>query len=184
KQLRSTTDVIAMLPRSNGGWYLVNEIGFSSVYIDPENARRHQRFYHGPVQARAIDKDGQQQWTTIFKRWTDSEDPILGRSYPMTYNDQLYMFLWDSDNTAEARKAGEKIKPEGTTGLYTIYASFDDKGLVRTKPVLRVDNDEVLIGGWKAVRCGKDEYWAFGTGSLITVEYLPVRIDFIKETKK
>ena len=184
KQLRSTTDVIALLPKADGGYFIVNEVAFSATYIDPESARRFQRFYHGPLQARSITKDGQQQWTTLFRRWVDSDDPILGRVYPLTFNEQLHMFLWDSDDTAEDRKLGGKIKPEGTTGLYTIYATFDDKGVFRTKAVLRADNDEALICGWGLVRTGKDEYIGMGTGSLVTVEYLPVRIDFMKEVKK
>lgn len=184
KQLRSTTDVIALLPRADGGYFLVNEVAFGATYIDPESARRYQKFYHGPVQARSIDKDGQQQWSSLFRRWAVTDDPILGRAYPVTFNEQLFVFLWDSEDAMEERKLGGRIKPGGSAGLYSAYVSFDDKGIFRTKPVLRTDNDEALIGGWQLVRTGKDEYIAVGTGSLTTVEYLPVRIDFIKEVKK
>ena len=184
KKLHSTTDVIALIPRADGGWFMVNEVAFSAVYINPETARRYQRFYHGPLQARCFDKDGQEKWTTLFRRWSTSDDPILGRAFPVAFNEQLYLFLWDSDATAEDRKAGAKITPKSTSGLYSIYAWFDDKGLVRTKPILRNDNDSAMICGWQLVRAGKDEYIAMGTGSLTTVEYLPVRIDFIKEVKK
>lgn len=184
KQLRSTTDVIALLPTADGGFYLLNEVAFSAVHIDAESARRYQKFYHGPLQARAIGKDGQHKWTTLFRRWAVSDDPILGRAYPVLFEEKLYVFLWDSEDAMEERKLGGQIKPKGTSGLYSIYASFDDKGVFRTKPVLRSDNDEALIAGWQLVRTGKDEYIGMGTGSLVTVEYLPVRIDFIKDVKK
>lgn len=184
KRLYSTTDVIGILPRSDGGFYLVNEVDFSSSYIDPENARLYQRYYRGPLQARCFTKDGQEKWTTLFRRWYTSNDPILGRSFPAVFNDQLYLFTWDSDDTAEKRKLGEKIVPKQSSGLYSIYAYFDEKGGYRTKPILRNDNDSDLICGWQLVRSGKDEYVTMGTGSLTTVEYLPVRIDFIKEVKK
>lgn len=184
KKLHSTTDAIALIPRADGGFFIVNEIAFSAVWINPESARRYQRFYHGPLQARSFNKDGQELWTTLFRRWSTSDDPILGRTYPVAFNEQLYLFLWDSEATAEDRKAGAKITPKSASGLFSIYAWFDDKGLVRTKPILRNDNDSDLISGWQLTRTGKDEYVLMGTGSLTTVEYLPVRIDFIKETKK
>ncbi len=184
KKLISTTDVIALLPRSDGGFYLVNEVEFSASYIDPESARRYQRFYRGPLQARSFTKDGQEKWTTLFRRWNTGNDPILGRAFPAVFNDQLYIFMWDTDDTAEKRKIGAPIEPKQTSGTYSIYASFDDKGAYRTKPILRNDNDSDLIAGWKLVRIGKDEYVTMGTGSLTTVEYLPVKIDFIKEVKK
>ena len=184
KRMQSTTDVVALLPGPDGGLFLVNEVSFAAVFTDPENARRYQRFSHGPVQARSIDKNGTVKWSTLFKRWATSDDPTLGRVFPAVFDDQLYIFLWDSESTAEKRKEGAKIPTKQSSGSYTVYVSFDEKGAYRTKPVLRMDNDEGLICGWQLVGTGKDEYVTFGTGSLVTVEYLPVRIDFIKETKK
>ncbi len=184
KRLRSATDVIALLPRENGGFYIVNEIAFAAVYTNPETAKRYQRFYRGPVLARSIGKDGQVAWSTWFKRWTIGDDPIMGRSFPVAFKDQLHIFLWDSDAVAELRKSGGRIAPKPTTGSYTVYAYFDEKGAYRTKPILRGDNDKSLIAGWELARVGPDEYAAFGTNSMIEVEYLPVRIDFLLETKK
>lgn len=184
KRLRSATDVIALLPRDNGGYYIVNEIAFAAVYTDPQTAKRYQRFYRGPVLARSVGNDGQVAWSTWFKRWTISDDPILGRSFPVAFKDQLNIFLWENDATAELRKAGGRIAPKTASGNYTVYAYFDEKGGYRTKPILRSDNEKSLIAGWELARVGPDEYAAFGVNSMIELEYLPVRIDFILESKK
>lgn len=185
KRLRSATDVIALIPREKGGFFIVNEIAFAAVYTNAETAKRYQRFYRGPVLARSIGQDGQVAWTTWFKRWTTSDDPIMGRSFPVAFNDQLHIFLWDSESVAQLRKDGGRIAPKSTTsGNQTVYVYFDDKGGFRTKPVLRSDNDEGLIAGWELSRVGRDEYAAFGTTSTLDIQYLPVRIDFILESKK
>ncbi|MBK7383392.1 MAG: hypothetical protein IPI81_08650 [Flavobacteriales bacterium] len=184
KRLHSTTDVIALLPGPDGGLFFVNEIGFAAVYTNPETARRYQRFYHGPIQARLIDKNGELKWTTLFRRWTTSDDPLMGPALSTVFNDQLYIFLWDSDDNVEQRKAGGKILAKQGSGSYTAYVYFDEKGAYRTKPVLRNDSKSGMICGWTLVNTGKDEYMTMGTESLNTVDYYPVRIDFIKETKK
>ncbi|MBK7945363.1 MAG: hypothetical protein IPJ85_08675 [Flavobacteriales bacterium] len=184
KRLRSATDVVALFPRGNGGYYIVNEIAFSAVHTDAETAKRFQRFYRGPVLARCVGKEGQVTWSTWFKRWAVTDEPIIGRALPVVFKDQLHLFLWDNENVAELRKTGGRIAPKTSSGNYTVYAYFDEKGLHRTKPVLRSDNDKALIAGWELTPVGPDEYAAFGTNSMIELEYLPVRLDFIQETKK
>ncbi|MBK9175031.1 MAG: hypothetical protein IPM46_01590 [Flavobacteriales bacterium] len=184
KRLHSTTDVIGLIPRKDGGYFIVNEVSFAAVYVNPETAKLYQRYYHGPVQARSIGKDGQVTWTTLFRRWATTTEPVIGRAFPVVFNDQLHVFLTDTDGAAELRKSGGKITPKQGSGGYTVYVYFDEKGVFRTKPVLRNDGKDGLIAGWELTRTGTDEYVAFGTNSAIEVEYLPVRLDFIKEVKK
>ncbi|MBK6830370.1 MAG: hypothetical protein IPG92_06295 [Flavobacteriales bacterium] len=184
KRMNANTDVIAILPRVNGGFYLVNEVNYSAVYTNMQSGRRDQRFYHGPVQARCFEKDGTEKWSTIFRRWTVSGSPILGRVFPAEFNDQLYLFLWDSEEMAERRKEGLRIAPKHAGSPYSAYTVFDEKGGYRTKAVLKNDSDEDFISGWNLVRTGRDEYIALGTEKLVSGKFLPVRIDFIKETKK
>lgn len=184
KRLQSTTDVIALIPKKNGGYYIVNEVSFAAVYVNPETAKRYQRYYHGPVQARSIGKDGQVAWTTLFRRWAATTDPVMGRAFPVAFNDQLHVFLTDSDAAAELRKEGGKVTPKQGSGGYTVYVYFDEKGVVRTKPILRNDGKDGLIAGWELTRTGTDEYVVFATNSMVELEYLPVRLDFIKEVKK
>jgi hypothetical protein len=185
KRLFPTTDLLALIPKADGGYYLVNEVALEARWINPESARLYQRFYHGPLQARSVGKDGNVQWTSMLRRWYMSDDPTMGRAFPLSFDDQLYIFLWDSDANVEARKSGGKILPKSTTsGTYSAYAYFDAKGGYRTKAVLRNGTDEALMTGWELVRTGPGEYMAFGTRSAIDVEYLPVRIELTKETKK
>lgn len=184
KRLHSTTDVIRLIPRKDGGFFIVNEVSFAASYIHPETAKLYQRYYRGPVQARSIGKDGQAAWTTLFRRWSATTDPIMGRAFPVAFNDQLHVFLTDSDAAVELRKSGGKITPKQGSGGYTVYVYFDEKGAFRTKPILRNDGKDAQIAGWELTRTGTDEYIVFGTNSTIEVEYLPVRLDFIKEVKK
>ncbi|MCB9183301.1 MAG: hypothetical protein H6591_05235 [Flavobacteriales bacterium] len=185
KRLYPATDVIGLIAKDDGGFYVVNEVALEASWINPETARRYQRFYHGPVQARSLGKDGQVQWSTLVRRWVMTDDPTMGRAFPVAFDDQLFVFLWDSESNIEARKSGEKIVPkQSMSGLYSAYAYFDPKGGYRTKPVLRSGNDEALMTGWELTQTGPGEFMAFATGSAIDIDYLPARIEFSKETKK
>jgi hypothetical protein len=130
-----------------------------------------------------MDKSGQEKWSTIFRRWTKGQSMILGRVFPAEYNDQLFLFLLDSEEMAERRKAGEKIKPSHIKGPYSAYVSFDDKGAFKIKPVLKSENEEDFISGWELIRTGPNEYFALGTEKLVSGRFLPVRIDFSTESK-
>jgi len=140
-------------------------------------------YVHGPVQSRCIDKAGNETWSTDFRRWTASESKILGRVFCAEYNDQLFLFLLDSEEMAERRKAGEKIKPNHIKGPYSAYVAFDENGGFKIKSILKSDKEEDFISGWELVRTGKDEYIALGTEKLMSGRFLPVRIEFSTESK-
>ena len=126
---------------------------------------------------------GKELWSTDFRRWVSSESILLGRVFCAEYNDDLYLFLLDSEEMAERRKAGEKIKPNHIKGPYSAYVTFDDDGGFKIKSVLRSEKEEDFISGWEMVRTGKDEYIALGTEKLAGGRFLPVRIEFSTETK-
>ncbi|MBX2973484.1 MAG: hypothetical protein KF797_10300 [Flavobacteriales bacterium] len=183
KRMAIGTDLIGLLPRAGGGYFLVNELFYVSTYYDM-NAKRYVTMYtHGPVQARSIGAGGKEEWSSTFRRWTRSESILLGRVFPAEYNDQLFLFLLDSEEMAERRKKGEKIKPGHIKGPYSAYVSFDDKGEFRIKAVLRSEKDEDFISGWELIRTGADEYFALGTEKLVSGRFLPVRIDFANDRK-
>ena len=178
-----STDLIALLPRSDGGYFVVNELYYSYTYYSSAAKRQVTKYVHGPVQTRCVDKEGKELWSTDFRRWVSSESILLGRVFCAEYNDDLYLFLLDSEEMAERRKAGEKIKPNHIKGPYSAYVTFDDDGGFKIKSVLRSEKEEDFISGWEMVRTGKDEYIALGTEKLAGGRFLPVRIEFSTETK-
>lgn len=181
-RMEYNTDVLALIPRSDGSFFLVNEVSYIQISVDSQG-RRTMQFVHGPVQVRCLEKDGKERWSTIFRRWVISGNVIVGRVFCAEYDDQLYLFLLDSEEMAERRKAGEKISSKHIKKPYSAYVAFDDKGGYKIKPVLRSDKNEDYISGWELVRTGPDEYFALGTEKVFGGRFLPVKIEFSKETK-
>lgn len=177
KRMAIGTDLIGLLPKDGGGYFLVNELFFVTTYYDAQAKRQVTMYTHGPVQARSIGAGGKEEWSTTFRRWTRSESILLGRVFPAEYNGQLFLFLLDSEEMAERRKKGERIKPNHIKNPYSAYVSFDDKGAFRIKAVLRTEKDEDYISGWELIRTGANEYFALGTEKLVSGRFLPVRID-------
>lgn len=183
KRLDWVTDVVELVERGDGGWYIVNEVGIIASRIDGETRRARRTFYHGPVLARSFDKDLNQQWATLYRRWVMTASPVTGRLLATAFEGQLFLFLIDSDEMAEKRKLKERITPSTGGSPHTVYASFDDKGAFRTKAVLKGEAARDYIGG-TLVRVGRDQYAAFGADGLGGARYLPVRIDLSKDIRK
>jgi len=177
-------DVIAMLPRADGGFFLVNEVNYTYEYRDAQTGRSYTRYAHGNVQARCITKDGRTKWSKDFPRSLTSGSPVIGRVFAVEFNDGLFLFLLDSEQQAEKRKAGDKMKPNQMKAPYSAYVSFDDGGNYKIKPVLRSDRGVDYISGWDLVRTGPNEYFALGTEKLSSGRFLPVKIEFSKEEGK
>lgn len=177
------TDVLALIPRSDGSFFLVNEVFYVAVVTDSQG-RQTTRYVHGPVQVRCLEKDGKERWSTVFRRWVSSGSIIVGRVFCAEYADQLYLFMLDSEEMAERRKAGDKISSKHIKNPYSAYVAFDDKGGFKIKPVLRSDKNEDYISGWQLVRTGPNEYFALGTEKIFGGRFLPVKIEFSKEAGK
>ncbi len=178
------TDVLALIPRSDGSFFLVNEVFYISVVTDAQTGRQTTKYVHGPVQVRCLEKDGKERWSTVFRRWVSSGSYIVGRVFCAEYADQLYLFMLDSEEMAERRKAGDKISSKHIKNPYSAYVAFDDKGGFKIKPVLRSDKNEDYISGWQLVRTGASEYFALGTEKIFGGRFLPVKIEFSKEAGK
>ncbi len=178
------TDVLALIPRSDGSFFLVNEVFYISVVTDAQTGRQTTKYVHGPVQVRCLEKDGKERWSTVFRRWVSSGSYIVGRVFCAEYADQLYLFMLDSEEMAERRKAGDKISSKHIKNPYSAYVAFDDKGGFKIKPVLRIDKNEDDLSGWQLVRTGASEYFALGTEKIFGGRFLPVKIEFSKEAGK
>lgn len=178
------TDVAAVLHRSDGGFFIINAVRFTIVRREQGARREFLIHYHGPVQARSFDKDGKEQWSTVFQRWVDSLSPIVGAPHGVLHSDRLFLFLLDSENMAALRKAKQPVTTKDVGVPYSVYAAFDDKGAFITKSILSSGGAQDLICGARILTAGKDEHYLLGTGTLNGSTYQPVRIDLIKETAR
>ncbi|MCB0770366.1 MAG: hypothetical protein KDC00_08170 [Flavobacteriales bacterium] len=183
ERMAASTDLIALLPKDDGGYYLVNELYYVVSYYDMNTKSNVTKYYHGPVQARNMDSKGEEAWSTTFRRWFVTQSPLLGRVFPAEFDNGLFLFLLDSEKMAERRKAGEKIKPGHADDPYSAYVSFDGTGSFKVKSILKNDKDEDFISGWELVRTGADEYIALGTEKLTSGKFLPVRIEFSTDSR-
>jgi hypothetical protein len=156
---------------------------YISVVTDSQG-RQSTRYVHGPVQVRCLEKDGKERWSTIFRRWVSSGSYIVGRVFCAEFEDQLFLFMLDSEEMAERRKAGDKISSKHIKDPYSAYVAFDAKGGYKIKPVLRSDKNVDYISGWQLVRTGPNEYFALGTEKIFGGRFLPVKIEFSKEAGK
>lgn len=181
ERLGGGSEVIAVQARKDGGFYLVNEVSFVRQSSSPSGSGRSiPVYYHGPLVVRSISKDGQELWSSDLRRWTASTNHLVGNVFSAIYDDRLFLFLLDSEEMAQRRKAGEKIKPKHAGDPYSAYAAFDAKGEFRVKPVLRNEKDVDFLSGWDMVRIGADQYIALGTEKLNGGRFVPVRVDFSK----
>lgn len=177
------TDVIAVMPRSDGSFFLVNEVAY--VYTSTSTQGGQQvRYVHGPIQVRCLEKDGKERWSSLFRRWTVTGSPVIGPVFCAVYDDNLYLFLLDSEEMAERRKAGDKISSKHIRDPYSALVSFDTKGGFKVKPVLKSEKDNDFISGWSLVRTGSAEYFALGTEKVAGGRFLPVRVEFSKDAAK
>ncbi len=175
--------LVEVLPRKDGGFFLIKELYFMETYFDLKDKRTMNRYIHGPVQATAVDKSGKAQWNSLFRRWYQSASPTLGDVLCGSFSDELFLFMMDSEQMAGLRKAGGKMTAGMMDDPYTAHVAFDAKGAIKVKPVLKSTGESGYICGQQLYRVGPAEYYTFGSEKPDGGRYLPVRIDLTSETK-
>ncbi|HNU57261.1 MAG TPA: hypothetical protein PKN30_11785, partial [Flavobacteriales bacterium] len=183
ERLMSGIRLVDLLPRSNGGWFLVKELYFMETYFDLKAKRHANRYVHGPVQVTTVAGSGDVEWNSLFRRWYKSAVPGTGEVLAGVYADELFLFVLDSEEQATARKAGAKMDPEMTKDAYSAHVSFDAKGAARSKVVLRSGNETGYITGRKLWRMSGSEYYTIGSEKPEGGRSLPVRIELSTETR-
>lgn len=183
ERLMTGIRLVDVLPRKDGGFFLVKELYFMESYFDLKDKRTMNRYIHGPVLATAVDKSGGVQWNSLFRRWYQSASPALGDVLCGAFSDELFLFLMDSEQMAGLRKAGGKMTVGMMEDPYSAHIAFDGKGVSKVKPVLKGANETGYICGQQLYRVGPAEYYTFGSEKPDGGRYLPVRIDLTSETK-
>jgi hypothetical protein len=167
--------MIDVLPKGDGGHFLVKEFFQETDKPDMKTAMTGLRWIHGPVVATLLDAKGKQVWSTTFHRLIYSTEKAVGNVLCTVYNNQLVLFLIDSGELAAKRKAGDKkLLHTDLKTPETSYVHFDDAGAYKAKGVMR---DEFLIGD-RLWRIGANEYLGLSSQKLNGKHPQLAKIDF------
>ena len=183
ERLMTGIRLVDVLPKKNGGYYLVKELYFMETYFDLKAKRQANRYIHGPVQVTSVGKGGGSEWNSLFRRWFKSALPSTGDVLAGIYGDELFLFVLDSDEMAAARKAGGKMSPDMMKDPYSAHIGFDAAGVAKVKAVLRSGTETGFMAGQRLFQFAPGEFYAIGSEKPEGGRTLPVRIDLSAETK-
>jgi len=183
ERLMTGIRLVDVLPKKNGGYYLVKELYFMETYFDLKAKRQANRYIHGPVQVTSVGKGGGSEWNSLFRRWFKSALPGTGDVLAGIYGDELFLFVLDSDEMAAARKAGGKMSPDMMKDPYSAHIGFDAAGVAKVKAVLRSGTETGFMAGQRLFQFAPGEFYAIGSEKPEGGRTLPVRIDLSAETK-
>lgn len=167
-----------VLARKDGGFFVINEYFQTTDVPDPKLGLTGIRWVHGPLLISSIDAKGTEQWSSTYRRVLYSTDPIIGDALGLVYQEQLYLFMLDSDMMMEKRKKDEKkFGPPDGKSLYSVYAQFDTDGKAKTKAVLRSSGANDYILGSRIWQVNEREYLVLGSSKLGGSRLQPVKIE-------
>jgi hypothetical protein len=170
---------MAVLPRKDGGFYLQREYYLETSANDPKLGMTGLRWVHGPIVTVSVDAKGTELWTGTFRRLYYTTDPNVGQALPLVYDDQLFLFMLDSEVLVDKRKAGDnKLTHQDAKSPYSAYAMFDKEGKTKTKPVLRSSGANDYILGQQVYRFGPEEFYLMGSSKLSGDRLQPVKVEF------
>jgi hypothetical protein len=180
--MASDIRLINLLARPNGGFYLVNEYWLQTDQPHTKFALSGLRWVHGPLMAISTDKNGKEEWTSVFRRLHLSWDRRVGEVFSLVHNDQLVLFLLDSDELAARRKKNDKEQSHlEMKQPYSIYTQFSDQGEFRAKAILRASGANDFIQGTQLFQVAKSEYYVLGSSKLGGSKLLPVKIELFDQ---
>ncbi len=144
-----------VLPRSDGGYFLLREYHRETDKVDAKTSMAGLRWIHGPVVATSVDKEGKEEWSSVFRRLFYSTDRAVHDPIALVHEDKLMMFLLDNDVQLEKRKKDDhKLAHTDQKSPYSTYALFDEKGAFRSKSILQgTEGTQYLLG---------DRFWGLG----------------------
>jgi len=170
--------VADILLRKDGGFFVVNEYYLETTVADAKLGLSGLRWVHGPLVVSSIDAKGAEQWASTFRRVLYTSDPIVGDALGLVHEEQLFLFMLDSEELAEKRKKDEKkFTLQDSKSLYSVYTQFDKEGMAKAKPVLRSSGANDYILGTRIWQLGPTEYLVLGSSKLGGSRLQPVKIE-------
>lgn len=153
------TDV---LPAKDGGLYLVREYFLETDAVDAKTSMSGLRWVHGPVVVTRRDAAGAEQWSSTFRRLYYSTDPLVGNVLGTVVENDLVLFLLDSEALEERRKKDDKaLVHTDLKNVHSAYVHFTAEGESRAKSMLSGSSGTSYIMG--------DRLWELAPGDLIAL---------------
>lgn len=172
--------MLDILPRGDGGWYVINEYHQETSAPDNKRALSGLRWVHGPLMVFSVDANGHETWSSVFRRLHITWDPQVGEPFPLVHKGQLLIFMLDSEPLAAKRKA--KSREQSHTDMkqpYSVYAEFMKDGSERTRPVLRTGGTNDIIQGTRLWNVAPGEYYVLGAWKPGASRLTPVQIQLL-----
>ncbi len=146
----------------------------------PKTLVRSMKHVHGSVHAISIGRSGEANWTSTVRRLVQADNKYLGNVHSVLFNDQLQLFMIDSEGLQAKRNATDKeITAADLKDPRTVHFMFDPNGGFKTKTLLE-DIPSELIAGEKLVPIGTDRYIGFATSRMEGAGYLPLSLEFTR----
>ena len=170
--------IIDILPRSDGGYFLVREYFQETDAIDSKTAMAGLRWIHGPLVVSSLDAKGGEVWKQTFRRLLYTTDKAIGNVFSAVYKDQLVLMLIDNDEQAEKRKAGDnKLNYLNVKSPFSTTVVFDETGEFKAKAIMRSSGVNDFIVGRHMYQFGPQEYYLSGSHRMNGDRTLPIRVD-------
>jgi hypothetical protein len=167
-----------ILLRKDGGFFVINEYYLETTVADAKLGLSGLRWVHGPLVISSVDAKGAELWSSTFRRVLYTSDHIVGDALGLVYDEQLFLFMLDSEELAEKRKKDEKkFTPQDSKSMYSVYAQFDKEGKTKAKPILRSSGANDYILGSRIWKLGEREYLVLGSSKLGGSRLQPVKIE-------
>jgi hypothetical protein len=158
--------------------FVLNEYYLQTDKAETKMALGNLRWVHGPIVVTSLDEKGTEQWTTTYRRLHIVWDPKVGEPLGMVHNDQLLLFVMDSDELAARRKSNDKKQGHlDMKAPYSAYAHFGKDGTHRTKPILRTSQTTDYMQSQRIFQMNKSEAYTIGTSKLGSTRLMPVKIE-------
>ena len=170
--------IIDILPRSDGGYFLVREFFQETDAIDSKTAMAGLRWIHGPLVVSCLDAEGGETWKQTFRRLLYTTDKAIGEVFSAVYKDQLVLLLIDNDAQAEKRKVGDKkLNYLDVKSPFSTTVVFDGTGEYKAKAIMRSSGANDFIVGQHMYQFGPQEYYLSGSHKMNGDRTLPIRVD-------
>lgn len=171
-------DIIGVMPRSDGGYYIASEV-YRGLDFDT-----YTRSIYGDVVVLSIDGAGKQEWKSVFRNQSAYENPGISGRRPVVYNDQLFLFMVDTEKLSAKRKSGKEMVRGDMGDPYHVYVAFDPtNGETRVKTILKSEKDIDFIAD-DIVRVGPNTWFSLTLEGMMGGRYNPVTIEFSMEEGK
>jgi hypothetical protein len=171
-------DIVDVLPRSDGGYFVVSEV-YRGIEYDT-----YTRSIYGDVLVLSMDGTGKEEWKSVFRNLSAFDNPGISGRRAVVFHDRLFVFMVDTDELKAKRKSGKAMERGDMSDPYNVYVAFDPRsGEAQTKAILKGEKGAEFIAD-DIEPIGPGSYFSLTLDGLMGGRYKPVMLDFSLDTAK